>query len=411
MRKLFILCSILFCSILTYSQSTNVTATVISLDGYPYAGGSVSASLVSRTGDINCTLYKINTTPMGTLTTPCFVQAVMNNSGVFSMVLTDDHKIFPIGTLWAFTVCSQVTGACSTSSQDVFGTSINLTTLINNTLPPIVGSGDPQPIFNADTEVGGSSLGSTYYNFQDQTLHYCWTLPCSTSSNWKSIGSGSSNIANGIAGNVPVYSSINGVGPSSIMSDGGVISGVLINQPTVGGTALTLQTPDVTGVALNIPLGKGTIIFNTLTTTSNNPAAHGTGRFGPTDAIEYGCASCNPALTSTGSTDMMLIRGNGVSGPTKVCDYLGCALGYGPAGSQMIGSGQSANSDLDGELTMSGGTGTYTFINVYTTHPVCTANSSTNIAAVKVTYTGVASVTFTTSGGSDIVEYHCDGRN
>ena len=76
-----------------------------------------------------------------------------------------------------------------------------------------------------------------------------------------------------------------------------------------------------------------------------------------------------------------------------------------------ISSTVSANSDLDGSLTMSGGTATYTFTGTYASHPTCTASDETNIAAVKVTYTGTTSVTFTTAGATDVVDYHCLGRN
>ena len=76
-----------------------------------------------------------------------------------------------------------------------------------------------------------------------------------------------------------------------------------------------------------------------------------------------------------------------------------------------IASGVSANSDMDGELTNSGGTSSYTFSGTYTTHPICTANDETAIAAVKVTYTSTTSVTFTTTGSSDVISYSCGGRN
>jgi hypothetical protein len=80
-------------------------------------------------------------------------------------------------------------------------------------------------------------------------------------------------------------------------------------------------------------------------------------------------------------------------------------------GTKAIGSGQSGNSDLNGNLTMSSGTATYTFTGTYNVHPSCHGSDETAIAAVKVTYTGTTSVTFTTSGSTDVVDYECTFRN
>lgn len=80
-------------------------------------------------------------------------------------------------------------------------------------------------------------------------------------------------------------------------------------------------------------------------------------------------------------------------------------------GAHRVQSGSASNTDFSGELTMSGGTNTYSFTGTFTSHPECIGTDQTSISAVKVTYTGVASVTFTTSGGSDVVSYVCGGRN
>jgi hypothetical protein len=154
--------------------------------------------------------------------------------------------------------------------------------------------------------------------------------------------------------------------------------------------------------------------FSVLTSLSaNTPTALCALCMGQTDVILAGCSGCNTSLTRNGQSSLNIATGQGTSGPLLVGDYEGVSAGYGPAGSQSIWSNQSANSDLDGELTMSSGTATYTFStsNTYTVHPICTANDNTAIAAVQVTYTGTTSVTFHTSGSSDVVEYHCHGRN
>lgn len=76
-----------------------------------------------------------------------------------------------------------------------------------------------------------------------------------------------------------------------------------------------------------------------------------------------------------------------------------------------IGSGVSSNTDFNGELTASASSASYSFTGTYTTHPTCVGIDVTSRSAVQVTYTGVASVTFTTSGATDVVDYVCIARN
>jgi len=107
--------------------------------------------------------------------------------------------------------------------------------------------------------------------------------------------------------------------------------------------------------------------------------------------------SCGKIQDNTGA-DVLNCKQNG-----------SCVIGSGSTKS--LGSGIAGNSDLDGTLTMSGGTATYTFTGTYSSHPTCTASDETSIAAVKITYSGTTSVTFTTAGATDVVDYHCLGRN
>ena len=68
----------------------------------------------------------------------------------------------------------------------------------------------------------------------------------------------------------------------------------------------------------------------------------------------------------------------------------------------------TANSDLAGTLTLSGGVATYTFITTWTHSPVCTASDVTAVAAVQVSATtGVLTIHGT---GTDQVNYICIAR-
>ena len=77
-----------------------------------------------------------------------------------------------------------------------------------------------------------------------------------------------------------------------------------------------------------------------------------------------------------------------------------------------VGTGTASNRDLVGELTASNNTVTYKFTGRYISHPVCIASNETAAGnAIKVTYAGVSSVTFTTPGPSDVLSYACFKRD
>jgi hypothetical protein len=74
-----------------------------------------------------------------------------------------------------------------------------------------------------------------------------------------------------------------------------------------------------------------------------------------------------------------------------------------------VASGTSTNSDLNGELTLKGGSASYNFHGHYTTPPVCIANDTIAAAPVRVQATRT-SLTLTGTG-ADVITYICMGRN
>lgn len=122
--------------------------------------------------------------------------------------------------------------------------------------------------------------------------------------------------------------------------------------------------------------------------------------------------ACNSG--AAGSQACKQVNDSGGNAILKANNDDSVTLGKTGAAAQSIGSGTSANTDLVGELTASSNTVSYSFTGSYSSHPVCTASNETATAAnsgVKVTYTGTASVTFTTTGASDVVSFHCTARN
>lgn len=74
-----------------------------------------------------------------------------------------------------------------------------------------------------------------------------------------------------------------------------------------------------------------------------------------------------------------------------------------------VATGNAANTDLAGQITLAAGTGSYTFSGSYGSAPVCTATDTSAAAAVRVQ---VSATTLTITGtGSDVVNYICVGRN
>ena len=122
------------------------------------------------------------------------------------------------------------------------------------------------------------------------------------------------------------------------------------------------------------------------------------------------------SATSLGTSPLSLSGGtitstDPVSVPQLIISGVGQAR-YSGESSQgaIIFNGTASNTDSAGELTLAGGTVTYTWASIYASHPICNANDSTATNPVRVTYTGVASVTFLGTG-TDVVDYTCVGRN
>jgi hypothetical protein len=85
------------------------------------------------------------------------------------------------------------------------------------------------------------------------------------------------------------------------------------------------------------------------------------------------------------------------------------APSFGTSGSApYIRTNTSSNSDLAGQVTLSGGTGSYSFANGYATAPICVATDTTAKNATQVVAT---STTLTINGtGTDVIDYICVGR-
>jgi hypothetical protein len=75
----------------------------------------------------------------------------------------------------------------------------------------------------------------------------------------------------------------------------------------------------------------------------------------------------------------------------------------------IIRTNTASNQDMAGQLTLAGGTASYTFGQTYTSAPVCVATDTTAANAVKIAVTATALTI--TGTGTDVIDYLCIGRN
>ena len=212
MRKIYSLLILLIVSCcLSFGQTTAVTATVTYPDGNAFTNGTVQAVFTPPTGIIDQHLYLLNGSPF-----PYFVNGVLDNTGTFTLNLTDDHVVRPVGGRWSFTVCSPASVPCTVSLQDVFGSSINLSSAISADAAAIFASALSVPTYFQDSEVDANSIGGQiYFNYVSKQLR-CWDG--STFSNCLGGGGGSGTVTTFSAGNLSPLFTTNVTNPTTTPS-------------------------------------------------------------------------------------------------------------------------------------------------------------------------------------------------
>lgn len=201
----------------SFSQTTTVTATVQYPDGQVFANGTVTAIFTPIPGGISQSGYLLNGVAF-----PYTVTGSMNGSGTFSIVLTDDTVVRPLGGKWNFILCSQASVSCSTSLQDVSGVTLDLSTRLNSTIAPLFISPASVPRLYADSEAATNTAGGLlYYNIPSAVLR-CWN-----GSAWVNCGGGGGSPAfNAITGGTNNSAAmILGTGSSLDTSGSGIIKG------------------------------------------------------------------------------------------------------------------------------------------------------------------------------------------
>lgn len=74
-------------------------------------------------------------------------------------------------------------------------------------------------------------------------------------------------------------------------------------------------------------------------------------------------------------------------------------------------SGTASNTDMVGLITLTGGAGSYTFVNTYSTPPVCNFADRTTHANTFTWAVSTTAITISAGTGTDVIQYQCTGLN
>lgn len=173
MKKLWLFVILLLAPIVGLGQSMSVTATLTDPDSTVWDNGSCFVQIYNTTS----IPYQYQGTNV-----PLHPTCSVNSSGVLSATLYNTSSLFPLGSQYQFSVCSNTSAPCSTFITPI--TASNETSLISGLLVA--------PRFNAvygsfgyiDIEVSNAAAGAYYYNVTLAAFRQY------NGSTWATIGSG-----------------------------------------------------------------------------------------------------------------------------------------------------------------------------------------------------------------------------
>ena len=425
MRKFLQLALLILVSAASFAQVT-VTGTVVDPNGNPFANGTATGQSVAASGQAT-----YSTSPIATSAT-----------GFFTLNLQ-------VAATWVFTICAppvQLGPTVNPTPKQVCFTSQPITISGSGDISASVVAGVSVPILGPAPSSGSTAL--TYPNSSNGTVCNGLAKPdpavgsttlgratttaggelsssilgvvvsgCGTTGNASIVAFGQTTVlfdsASVTVGDAVGISTITAgsatdLGSPSPTSGASVIGVIVLGSNGMQPSACT--TPP--GCAIQLQLGGGGGGGGSPNAVVTNPGTNATNSIQPTASTVQGLTVKAPA--SAGST-LPILQANDNSGNQVLGVLQNDSVLLGKSGAPPgVGSNTSANTDLNGELTASSNAVTYTFGGTYTVHPICGASDETATAAnagVKVTYTGVVSVTFTTTGASDVISYWCTFRN
>lgn len=175
---------LLLCPTLLVGQTTTLNVQVTDASSQSWNNGTWQVTLIGN----GPPFYQLGTT------TPVpnqFQNGSMNNTGGFTVTLTQNSQISPSGTQWAFQFCSNTSSSLGCYNQTVTVTAA--TTLTVTPPTPVVIAGANARAYADATVV--AQQGQTYFNVTSLLLRIC-TLSIGSSTtpvciSWATVGGGS----------------------------------------------------------------------------------------------------------------------------------------------------------------------------------------------------------------------------
>lgn len=175
--KLFLI--LFFLSLSAYADVAT-TGTVTDPDGTVWANGQITFTLHNNAGGVP----KLNGVPM--TADQMTVVGLLNGGGTFSVGLSDNTQITPVGTQWAYQICPAATSPCQTFPLvTASGATLSLTTAISATIQSIRIPASYNTRAYTDIEISPlPPAGATYYNLTSTLIRY-WNGTI-----WQPLGTG-----------------------------------------------------------------------------------------------------------------------------------------------------------------------------------------------------------------------------
>lgn len=169
MKKLLMICSFLFISVVSYAQFVTFTATVKDASGQSFSYGSYNFTYVRPANDGGAT-----PNIAGVAVTPSYSGA-LDAAGFFSLSLEDLRLIVPTNGKWRLTVCPNASTFCSVNDivkSQVTGGSTDFTSYLQTNIATItVSASSVISRVYKDSEVSGSA-GSVWLDTTLGVLKY-----------------------------------------------------------------------------------------------------------------------------------------------------------------------------------------------------------------------------------------------